>query len=113
MTQAFTSPLATPAEAQAYLRLSRKSFDRHVRRHLIQIRQGGRVFYEWKEIQKWLENQKAGPYVKTHGPATTPSASGTRVSESTDPRVAKMLGKLKSKRRESTPRLFPVGVPRK
>ena len=40
--------------------------------------------------------------------ASTRSASRTRVDDSTDPRTQKILRELRSKRRESTPRLFPV-----
>jgi integrase len=57
-----------------------------VRRYLLQIRQGGRAFYEWKELYQWLENQKAGPYVETHGPASIRSAfryQGQRIHRST------------------------------
>ena len=46
--------------------------------------------------------------VEIGAPASKRSASRTGVDGSTDPRALEILQELRSKRRESTPRLFPV-----
>jgi len=102
------SPLATRHEARAYLRVSRKSFDRHIAPHLTKVPIGTRIFYEWKELAQWLESQRVGPSRKIRGTVSTRSASGTRESESCDPRASEILKRLRSKQHGSTPRFVRI-----
>ena len=103
-----SSPLATRPEAQAYLRLSRNSFDRNVRPHLTVIEIGGRIFFEWEELEQWLENRKVAAAARptasgrTHGTGRSSSDSGTRASNTNSPRARQILRRLRSARPDST-----------
>ena len=91
-----TSTLATRSEAITFLRISRKTFDRHVAFRLTKIRIGTRIFFECKELETWLENQKVGPLAKIKGPVRNSSASGGRANVTIDRRAQQVLRKLRS-----------------
>jgi hypothetical protein len=97
------STLASLAQAREYLGdISRRSFDRHVRAHLTSVRIGGRDHFEWKELDRWLDTQKAGPSNEIPGQRTGSSASRTRGAESSDPRAQRYAEKLRASRLVST-----------
>ena len=45
------SPLAKRLEVVEFLRISRKTFDRHVRPHLTAVMIGKRTMYRWEEVE--------------------------------------------------------------
>ena len=96
------SPLATRAEACAFLRVSRKSFDRHVAPDLGKITVGARVLYSWKEILGWLDRQRVGASRETSAREIGSRASRTRVKDTSDPRAQEIVEKLKNGRRRSS-----------
>jgi hypothetical protein len=97
------STLASLAEAREYLGdISRKSFDRHVRPHLTSVPIGGRDHFEWKELDRWLDAQKAGPSNEIPAQRTISSASRMQAAESSDPAAQQIAERLKASRRAST-----------
>ena len=90
------SRLATRAEAQAYLGgICRRTFDRHVRPHLVVVSIGERVFFPWEELDQWVEVQKGFGSQKIPVTGSTRFGSGTGGRDSTSPRareIRKMLG---------------------
>jgi hypothetical protein len=102
------SPLLTRDEAAMYCRVGLRTFDRRVAPYVRTVPIGARRFYDRRDIDTWLETQKDGRSLEIGEPVSTRSASRTRAGGSTDPRARKILQELRSKRRESTPRLFPV-----
>jgi hypothetical protein len=107
-TQTLDSPLLTRDEAARYCRVGLRTFDRRVAPHVQPVSIGTRRFFDRRDIDTWLETQKDGRSLETGVRVSTRSASRTRVEGSTDPRARKILQELRSKRRESTPKLFPV-----
>ena len=107
-TPALDSPLLTRDEAARYCRVGLRTFDRRVAPHVRALSIGTRRFFDRKDIDTWLETQKDGRSLEIGERGSTRSASRTRVEGSTDPRARKILQELRSKRRESTPKLFPV-----
>ncbi len=102
------SPLATKGEAAAYLRMSTRSFERHVLPKITRIHAGGRFLYEWEELDRWRDMQRVG---SSDGEAQTgriTSVSRTKTSVTIGPLGREILKKLEKKRLASTPRLFPV-----
>ena len=107
-TLTLDSPLLTREEAARYCRVGLRTFDRRVAPYVRPVPIGTRRFYDRRDIDTWLATQKDGRSLETGVRASTRSASRTRADDSTDPRTQKILQELRSKRRESTPRLFPV-----
>jgi hypothetical protein len=107
-TLTLNSPLLTREEAASYCRVGLRTFDRRVAPYVQTVPIGARRFFQRKDIDTWLETQKDGRSLETGVRVSTRSASRTRADGSTDPRTQKILQELRSKRRESTPRLFPV-----
>ena len=105
---ALDSPLLTRHEAARYCRVGLRTFDRRVAPHVRALSIGARILFDRRDIDTWLETQKDGRSVEIGAPASTRSASRTGVDGSTDPRALEILQELRSKRRGSTPRLFPV-----
>ena len=85
-----------------------RTFDRRVSPHVRALSIGARILFDRRDIDRWLETQKDGRSAEIGAPAFTRSASRTAVDGSTDPRALEILQELRSRRRESTPRLFPV-----
>ena len=102
------SPLLTRDEAAMYCRVGLRTFDRRVAPYVRTVPIGTRRFFDRRDIDTWLETQKDGRSLETGVRVSTRSASRTRVDDSTDPRAQEILQELRSKRRESTPKLFPV-----
>ena len=102
------SPLLTRDEAARYCRVGLRTFDRRVAPYVRTVPIGTRRFFDRRDIDTWLETQKDGRSLVTGVRVSTRSASRTRADDSTDPRAQEILRELRSKRRESTPRLFPV-----
>ena len=102
------SPLLTRDEAARYCRVGLRTFDRRVAPYVRTVPIGTRRFFDRRDIDTWLETQKDGRSLETGVRVSTRSASRTRADDSTDPRAQEILRELRSKRRESTPRLFPV-----
>ena len=107
-TLTLDSPLLTRDEAAMYCRVGLRTFDRRVAPYVRTVPIGARRFYDRRDIDTWLETQKDGRSLVTGVRVSTRSASRTRADDSTDPRAQEILRELRSKRRESTPRLFPV-----
>ena len=107
-TPALDSPLLTRDEAARYCRVGLRTFDRRVAPHVLALSIGARILFDRRDIDTWLETQKDGRSVEIGAPGSTRSASRTGVDASTDPRALEILRELRSRRRESTPRLFPV-----
>jgi len=107
-TLTLDSPLLTRNEAARYCRVGLRTFDRRVAPYVRPVPIGTRRFYDRRDIDTWLETQKDGRSLVTGVRVSTRSASRTRANGSTDPRAQEILQELRSKRRESTPRLFPV-----
>jgi hypothetical protein len=107
-TPALDSPLLTRDEAAMYCRVGLRTFDRRVAPYVRTVPIGTRRFFDRRDIDTWLETQKDGRSPETGVRVSTRSASRTRADDSTDPRAQEILQELRSKRRESTPRLFPV-----
>jgi len=107
-TLTLDSPLLTRNEAARYCRVGLRTFDRRVAPYVRPVPIGTRRFYDRRDIDTWLETQKDGRSLVTGVRVSTRSASRTRGEGSTDPRAQEILQELRSKRRESTPRLFPV-----
>ena len=107
-TPGLESPLLTRHEAAGYCRVGLRTFDRRVSPHVRALSIGARILFDRRDIDRWLETQKDGRSVEIGAPASTRSASRTAVDGSTDPRALEILQELRSRRRESTPRLFPV-----
>jgi hypothetical protein len=107
-TPALDSPLLTRDEAASYCRVGLRTFDRRVAPYVQTVPIGTRRFFDRKDIDTWLETQKDGRSLETGVRVSTRSASRTQGEGSTDPRAQEILQELRSKRRESTPRLFPV-----
>jgi excisionase family DNA binding protein len=106
--RALHSPLLTRDEAARYCRVGLRTFDRRVAPHVRALSIGARILFDRKDIDTWLETQKDGRSLEIGVRVSTRSASRTRGEGSTDPRAQEILQELRSKRRESTPRLFPV-----
>ena len=106
--RALHSPLLTRDEAARYCRVGLRTFDRRVAPHVRALSIGARILFDRKDIDTWLETQKDGRSLEIGVRVSTQSASRTRGEGSTDPRAQEILQELRSKRRESTPRLFPV-----
>jgi hypothetical protein len=102
------SPLLTRDEAARYCRVGLRTFDRRVAPHVRALSIGARILFDRRDIDSWLEGQKDGHSERTLEPAATRSGSRTPVGNSTDPRAQEILRELRSRRRASTPRLFPV-----
>ncbi len=100
------SPLATRAEACAFLRVSRRSFDRHVAPFLGKSRVGARVFFDWEEIRQWLDQQRVGPLSETHAQETGSRASRTKAEGTSDRRAQAIAAKLRNARRRSSLKLL-------
>jgi len=107
-TPALDSPLLTRDEAARYCRVGLRTFDRRVAPHVLALSIGARILFDRRDIDTWLETQKDGRSVEIGALGSTRSASRTEVDASTDPRALEILRELRSRRRESTPRLFPV-----
>ncbi len=107
-TLTLDSPLLTRDEAASYCRVGLRTFDRRVAPYVQAVPIGTRRLYQRKDIDTWLETQKDGRSLVTGVRVSTRSASRTQGEGSTDPRAQEILQELRSKRRESTPRLFPV-----
>ena len=107
-TLTLDSPLLTRDEAAMYCRVGLRTFDRRVAPYVRTVPIGTRRFFDRRDIDTWLETQKDGRSLETGVRVSTRSASRTRADDSTDPRAQEILRELRSKRRESTPRLFPV-----
>ena len=102
------SPLLTRDEAARYCRVGLRTFDRRVSPQVRVLSIGARILFDRRDIDTWLETQKDGRSLVTGVRVSTRSASRTGVDVSTDPRAHEILQELRSRRRESTPRLFPV-----
>lgn len=93
---------ATASEVADYMRISRKSFARHVAPTLVGIEVGSRTIYEWEEVDGWLERHRAGASTAQSTGRTT-SASGSRGSASRSQREKDLAERLKSRLHGSTP----------
>lgn len=101
--------LVTKQEAADYLRVSLRTFDRHVAPRIETVRIGGRVFYTWEELNRWLDAQTVGPLSQTSGRGIGSYASDTTAVGTNGPRAKRIIERLKKRRSDSTPRLYPVG----
>lgn len=86
----------------------RKTFEAHVQPHVRKYKIGGRVFYKVEELRAWADRMEAGDSTQTAAPETYSSGSRTEESATTSPRARQIAQQLRSKPRESTPRLYPV-----
>ena len=106
------SPLLTRDEAAGYCRVGLRTFDRRVAPHVRALSIGARILFDRRDIDSWLEEQKDGRSVKTLERGSTRFGSRTPADASIDPRAQEILRELRSKRRGSTPKLFPVAGPK-
>jgi len=88
---------------------SRKIFEEHYKPHVREHRRGGRIFYKYEELRKCADDMEAGDFTQIDEPETGSSGSRTKASGPTSRRARQIAQQLKSKPRESTPRLYPVG----
>jgi excisionase family DNA binding protein len=102
------SPIFTKAEAAQYCRISMRTFERMVQRHLPTIPIGSRIFYHKEDLDKWLEQQKAGSSAKTPARTCTKSGSPMRVGVAPSQRANAILARLQAKQDASTARLSQV-----
>jgi predicted DNA-binding transcriptional regulator AlpA len=107
------SALLDRRAAAARLGVSLRSFDRHVAPSLPRIAIGTLVRFDPRDIDEWQAARKVGLCTATRAPASTPFGSDAPGDATTDRRAAKILARLRSKQRESTPRLYPVDGGRK
>lgn len=92
---------ATASEVAEYLRISRKTFKRHVEPHLRGIDIGTRTIYDWEEVEGWLEANKGGPSTG-HPTGHTTSGSDTRGLGTRSQRESATVTRLKSRLHGST-----------
>src|SRR5262252_11148171 len=71
-----SSPLLTKVEAAAFCKISLCSLERFVQPHVRTIAIGNRRFFFREDIQRWLEEQRAGSFSAI--PAQRFSSSGSR-----------------------------------
>ena len=96
--------LLTREDAAALLGICVRTFDRHVSREVPRVPIGTRVLYDRKDLEAWLARHKVGPCTAIPGPASTRSASGSRVTVITDRRAREIAAKLRSALPASTKR---------
>ncbi len=94
--------LVSKREAAKYLGISERSFERRVMRDLKGVRVGRRAFYDYEEIQTWLEGQKGGSLSLTHAQTSTSFASLLAGSASSGARANAILAELRSQPSTST-----------
>lgn len=90
------SPLRTREEAAEYLRVSLRTFNRRVAPQLPRVPIGGRVFYDRKDLDRWLDAQKVGPSTAIRERASGRSASVSPISGVTDQRAREIERRLRS-----------------
>lgn len=103
MSAAVATPWLTIEEAATYLRVSVKTFRRHVMPGLALGGVGSRFLFRREELDAWVGREKAGGYEhpETSETATT-FASRTRGGSSSDPAARAILERLRSKPKGST-----------
>ena len=101
--------LATRDEVIEALRVSRRTWDRRIAPHIPRYEVGSRVLYDWEDVRRWLDAQRAGPYTATNDTATGTSGSASKGAAGTSARAKRIAERLSRAQLQSTPRLFPVG----
>src|SRR5258708_6198489 len=102
-----SSPLLTRAEAIAFCRVSRRSFDRIIRPKVPFLLVGTRVLFHREDLVRWVERLRVGSTTATSAPEPTLSGSATKVGATMSPRAKEILALLQKPPPASTPRLFP------
>ena len=100
-TLTLDSPLLTRNEAARYCRVGLRTFDRRVAPHVQPVVIGTRRFFDRKDIDSWLANQKASPYTATNAPAIGLCVSPTTGNATNDLHVNAIAAALKKSRRDS------------
>src|SRR5688500_13200029 len=103
------SPLLTKTEAADLCRCSLRHFERHVQPHVAPVTIGSRVLFHQEDLLRWLDNQRAGGSLGTLAAVATSFGSRTAVAATASPQAKEILGRLRRRRRGSTPRSSPVG----
>ena len=96
--------LLTKAEAALALRMSVRSFERHVQPHVERVWSGTRHLFKGEELKRWAAEHKVGPSDATHARGSTSRGSEFRGAGTADPRVQQIAQWLRRKRRGSTAR---------
>jgi predicted DNA-binding transcriptional regulator AlpA len=94
--------LLTRHEAADLCRCSVRHFDRHVAPHLPRVPIGTRVVFDQEDVIAWLERQKVGPSSVMSAPASTRSASRSRVAVITDQRGREIAARLSAALKKSS-----------
>lgn len=102
--------LMSLAEAAAYLGLSLTTFRDQVLPEVphVKSKNGRRVLYEKKDLERWRNTHKVGDFGSTHGPSSTSSGSATIAAASKSPRAQEILRRLQPRPPKSTATSFRV-----
>jgi excisionase family DNA binding protein len=103
------SPLLNTAEAALYCRVSKRTFERRVHRHLHPVVIGRRKLYYREELDQWLAQQRGSICFKTVARGYIRSGSRTPVTATATPLAKELLARVRAKQTVSTPRSSLVG----
>jgi hypothetical protein len=111
--RALRARLLARDEAAAYLGQPLRSFARHIQPQLrsVEIRVGNRVYYDRRDLDRWLEQHKGGRSAGSGESRSFASRSPVRTRGPSCPRAREILKKLRASRPTSTPELFLVCSP--